>query len=154
MPTAFRIVKEKWTDDAFSGKGASASGGRWNSPGVQIAYASENVSLAVLEILVHLKATKTLPTFVLVGIEITESQILQVTADQLPADWSAVTPPEELKHMGDEWIVSSASVALRVPSAIIPFENNLLVNPSHPEFAKLPKHGPTPFAFDPRLIRW
>jgi RES domain-containing protein len=38
----------------FDGEGANRFGGRWNSRGNRVIYASENRSLAVLEILVHL----------------------------------------------------------------------------------------------------
>ena len=41
-------------DSPLSGMGAYLYGGRWNSPGQYVVYASGNVSLAMLEVLVHI----------------------------------------------------------------------------------------------------
>ena len=54
MPEAWRIVKAKHAATAFSGEGAAKTGGRWNSRGVPVVYASSTKSLAALETLVHL----------------------------------------------------------------------------------------------------
>lgn len=54
MPEAWRIVKEKHAASAFSGEGAAKTGGRWNSRGVPVVYASATKALAALETLVHL----------------------------------------------------------------------------------------------------
>ena len=54
MLRAWRIVKAKHAATAFSGEGAVLTGGRWNSRGVRVVYASSTLSLAVLESLVHL----------------------------------------------------------------------------------------------------
>ncbi|MEK7393011.1 MAG: RES family NAD+ phosphorylase, partial [Fibrobacterota bacterium] len=55
MLIAYRVVKIKRKDDAFSGEGARRAGGRWSSKGVQAVYAASTLSLAVLEILMHLE---------------------------------------------------------------------------------------------------
>lgn len=51
---AYRLVKARYADTAFDGSGAKAHGGRWNSKGVTMVYASDSVALAALELLVHL----------------------------------------------------------------------------------------------------
>ncbi len=56
--TAWRIFKKKHRASAFAGEGARRFGGRWNSKGVAIIYTSGTVSLAVLEILVHLETPR------------------------------------------------------------------------------------------------
>ena len=55
--------------------------------------------------------------------------------------------------IGDEWLRSRASPVLRVPSVIIPGENNFLLDPAHADFAKLSIGKPQDFRFDPRLIK-
>ena len=54
MIRAWRIVKTRYSADAFSGEGARLYGGRWNSPGVAMVYTAGSKSLATLEVLVHL----------------------------------------------------------------------------------------------------
>ena len=53
--TVWRICAPKYADTAYSGEGARIHGGRWNSKGRSVVYASESISLAVLEQLVHVE---------------------------------------------------------------------------------------------------
>jgi len=50
----FRLVDEDYLESAFSGDGARLYGGRWNAPGVAMVYTAQSLSLAQLELLVHL----------------------------------------------------------------------------------------------------
>ena len=50
----WRIVKAKYADTAFSGEGASRAGGRWSRRGEGVVYTGGRLSLAALELLVHL----------------------------------------------------------------------------------------------------
>jgi RES domain-containing protein len=52
----FRLVDEDYLESAFSGDGARLYGGRWNAPGVAMVYTAQSLSLAQLELLVHLEA--------------------------------------------------------------------------------------------------
>jgi RES domain-containing protein len=54
---------------------------------------------------------------------------------------------------GSEWAGSQRSVALRVPSAVVPGEFNFIVNPAHPGFDRLKVAATESFALDPRLAR-
>jgi RES domain-containing protein len=49
----YRQSKAKFSND-LSGKGAVQSGGRWNSKGVAVAYASGSRALCTTEIAVHI----------------------------------------------------------------------------------------------------
>lgn len=55
MPVVWRIVREKYAATAFDGEGAYRYGGRWNSQGRRVVYTSATLSLAALEMLVHLQ---------------------------------------------------------------------------------------------------
>ena len=55
--SVWRIVKKKHEAAAFSGEGARIYGGRWTSPGKRVIYTAESVSLAFLEVLVHLDSS-------------------------------------------------------------------------------------------------
>ena len=149
--TAWRITKRKHARTAFSGEGARQFGGRWNHPGVSMVYAAETRSLAALEILVHLGSAELLEKYVLFEVGIDEALMTRVEVDKLPKNWRADPPPEKLRALGDEWVLSASSVVLQVPSALIPGENNFLLNPRHPYFPRLRLGKAASFDFDPRL---
>lgn len=149
--TAWRITKRKHAKTAFNGSGARKYGGRWNSPGIAIVYAAETQSLAVLEILVHVEQPDLLQDYVLIGVTLSEGLIETLDQNQLPRNWRSAVPSLSLRALGDKWAADQASVALRVPSALVPAENNFLLNPAHADFQKLVIGDPVDFAFDERL---
>lgn len=151
MPEAWRIVKEKHVPTAFSGEGAARVGGRWNSRGVAVVYASATRSLAALETLVHLNP----PIFLkykIIRIEFAKELVGEIVS-ALPGDWKQEPPPPSTRQIGDAWVRESRSAMLALPSIIIPDENNYLLNPAHPGFHKVIIHPPEDFIFDPRLLR-
>lgn len=149
--TAWRITKRKHAKDAFSGSGARKYGGRWNSPGTAIVYTSETQSLAVLEMLVHFEQPDLLQRYVLIPVTIDETLIEKLDRSRLPRQWQTA-PSIELRAIGDEWASRNNCVALQVPSALVPGENNLLLSPAHANFKKLIIGEPVSFAFDQRLV--
>jgi RES domain-containing protein len=81
----------------------------------------------------------------------TEVKIEYVELAQLPPDWRNIPAPAVLATMGDNWFRSGSTAILAVPSVVIPLEFNYLINPSHPDFARLTVEFPQPFELDPRL---
>jgi RES domain-containing protein len=152
MVTAWRLVKERFARSAFDGEGARLHGGRWNSPGTRMAYASESVALATLEVLVHLQMSAVLPSYALATIRFPEDLVEVLEPALLPANWRQFPSPPELQAIGDQWIKEPRSAILQVPSAIIPSASNFLLNPAHPEFAQVVIEPPEPYEFDPRLV--
>jgi RES domain-containing protein len=151
--TAWRITKHKHARTAFSGGGARKYGGRWNSPGIPIVYTAQSQSLAVLELLVHLESPELLHKYVLISVEIDESLVIEFHQSQLPRNWRGNPPPAGSRKIGDDWVRSAGSVALRIPSTVIPAENNFLLNPAHPDFGSLVIGKPVAFSLDPRLAK-
>jgi RES domain-containing protein len=149
--TAWRIVKLKYAKSAFDGSGARKHSGRWNSPGTAIVYTSQSQSLAVLEMLVHLDGPAVLQSYVLIPVEITKALVRDVSIPDLPQNWRAFLAPQSLKQIGDDWARAAPSVALKVPSALLPMESNFLLNPNHSDFKKLVIGEPVLFALDERL---
>lgn len=145
--TLWRIVKASRASTAFDGEGARLNGGRWNSPGVSAVYLSATKSLALLEILVHLDPIDAPKRWI--GFRAT-LQPDQIETVKLPARW----PVREARtqHIGDEWLKSRRSVALALPSVIVPEEYNYLLNPAHPDFTKIEFSSPLPFTLDLRLL--
>ena len=137
MTRAWRIIKSRFAADAFSGEGARLYGGRWNSPGIAMVYTAGSVSLATLELLVHLDNTSVLPSFSICPVDFDDSLVELLASATLPPDWNQSPPPTSLRTIGDDWISRGSSVVLRVPSAVIENENNYLINPAHTDFKKL-----------------
>ena len=150
--TAWRITKRKHARTAFSGEGARQFGGRWNHPGIAMVYTAETRSLAALEILVHLGSSDLLQKYLLFEVGVDESLVTRVEAGRLPKNWRADPPPDKLRAIGDDWVLSASSAVLQVPSALIPGESNFLLNPGHPDFPRVRIGKPLPFDFDSRLI--
>lgn len=151
MPEAWRIVKAKHAAAAFTGEGAAKTGGRWNSAGVPVVYASAAKSLAALETLVHLNPVL-LFKYVIFRIEFEDRMIEAIPARRLPKGWRIQPPPSFTKRIGDNWVRASRSAVLAVPSVIISDELNYVLNPAHPDFQKIKVGKPNQFSFDARLL--
>jgi RES domain-containing protein len=147
----WRLSAATYTATAFSGKGAEAVGARWSPPGIRVAYCSESRALAVVEVLASVEEADRLTgiEWRLVPARITSDCVEK--PDRFPENWRQYPHPQQTQKIGAEWVQSLRSVALRVPSAIVPGEFNYLLNPAHPQFAKVKVGKPEPFSFDPRL---
>ncbi len=154
MAAAYRIFKTRFAKTWFDGEGAFLYGGRWNTKGTRILYSAATLSLAVLEMLVHLNASELLSSYSYAAIELAESNILSVEElYALPANWNDFPPPLKAQTIGDRWAASSVSLAMKVPSAVVPGEYNYLINVGHEDFAKIERSEPRRFRFDERLKR-
>ncbi len=154
MRTAWRIVKEKYATppaNPFDGEGARRAGGRWNTKGQAVVYTAGSLSLAALEMLVHLDDAALLHSYVAISVEIPDLLIHDLDPADLPTGWDASESPPELQAIGTRWLEEAARPVLGVPSAVIVSEFNYVLNPAHPDFPRLRIGRPQPFHFDPRL---
>jgi RES domain-containing protein len=151
--SAWRITKTRYAAAAFDGEGARLHGGRWNSRGTRVSYASESVALAVLEVLVGLQDTALLSAYSLIQIEFPERLVEVVSLDALPSTWTQHPPSPDTQRIGDLWVVENRSAVLQVPSAIVDAEHNYLLNPGHGDFAQVVINRPERFRLDPRLVK-
>ena len=150
--SAWRIEKSKWAAGAFSGDGAAAWGGRWNSPGSRVVYVSQNLAMAVLEKFVHLEHPRLAAgEFVKFSIRFDEVPIARIPANSLPAGWQSPVETRAAQKVGDDWIAENKTAILALPSAILPEEENYLLNPQHADFQRLLISPVCRFDFDPRL---
>ena len=152
----WRVVDGAYTDppfNPFDGEGARLYGGRWNNAGVPVVYAAGACSLALLEVLVHVPDLVVLQGYVVYRVEIPDSLIADVPFEELPANWNRPGLVPDLRKFGDEWARTRGSVALRVPSAIVPVEHNYVLNPRHPDFERVVVGPREPLPVDPRLIK-
>jgi RES domain-containing protein len=132
----------------LDGEGSTIWGGTWNSPGNPMVYLSSSLALSALEVLVnlapHQRRRGELPTYIAVAIEIDGGTI----ADPSFAPQQDIA---ESKALGDAWLRSNSSLALLVPSRVIPLERNVLLNPRHPAMVDVHIALTEPFVFDDRL---
>lgn len=152
MLTAWRLVHQNYLSSAFNGEGARLAGGRWNSEGFPVVYTAGSLSLALLEIIVHLEFKETLQLYKAIPISIPKSAMEVIDPAALPADWSKSIPHPSTLLTGNQWIRSQSSIALQVPSAIVPVESNFLINPAHPKFQTLEIGKPMDLPLNPRVL--
>lgn len=149
----YRIARASYIND-LSGFGAREYGGRWNQKGVPVVYASESRSLAVLEYLVHLPLSLLPSELRIATISIPDEIVpVQIAIDKLPATWRNYPAPLKLADMGAAWIKAGKNLLLRVPSAIVEQEFNILINPVHPDMRRISIVSVEDFRIDDRLLR-
>lgn len=140
--------------DDLSGAGAKTTGGRWNAPGVAMLYASESRALACLETVVHLNAGGLPLNRYLVEIEVPDDSWAAApieTGNSLKVGWDAQPAGRVSIGFGSDWARAGSSLLLFVPSAIVPEETNILVNPQHPDRPRLRARKVRKWVYDPRL---
>lgn len=150
MPAAYRVVKARHARTAFTGEGARLAGGRWNRPGEAVVYTSASLALAAIETFIHLGEAGLHIRFVYFRVEIPEEAPMQ-RCRRPPPGWRAEPPGAPSVRYGSRWVRAARTAVLEVPSVIIPSEKNYLLNPRHPDFARLRIGRPAPFVFDPRM---
>ena len=152
MIRVWRLCRAEHARDPLSGEGARRFGGRWNPKGVPVAYCAAHLSLACLENLVHADDRHLPDDLVAIAIDIPD-QVRRKVLDPktLPADWDRAPGAGSLKMIGNAWVAAKTEALLVVPSAVIPEEMNFLINPEHPDAARLAVQPGRPFSFDRRL---
>ena len=149
----WRICRARFAGEAFSGEGARRFGGRWNSPGVPMVYASSSLALAAIELFVHLEPNLQPDDLVAIAAMLPKGEpAQQLEPGKLPRGWwkNEFGP---LRAIGDKWIEGKSSLAISVPSAALRTEWNVLVNPLHPAVREIKIEKPQPFRFDERMFR-
>ena len=113
-------------------------------------YCGATASLCALEVLAH---GAMLPArMIVVQSRIPNGLSIQaVEESDLPPNWSSPVPSKKTQDLGTDWAKSGTTAVLSVPSVIIPSERNYLLNPAHPDFARIRFFPPRPFTFDRRL---
>lgn len=147
----WRLVKTRYAEQALSTDGAQRYGGRWNPVGVPVLYCSDSLALAALEVLVHVRAAMRTVHYHAAGIEIPDGCVAEPPTQQLPPTWRQIPCDPAAQDVSAEWVRSARSLALAVPSVIVPSEHNILLNAHHPEFARVRVTQNFAFLFDPRL---
>lgn len=145
----YRLTTGKFATD-ISGTGAKIYGGRWNPVGLAGLYTSQYISLAILEILVRATRSTSPDSYTLTSFEIPDNTIYQLQLKKLKKEWKYdLTYTQEI---GEGFLSEKQFLCLEVPSAIVPQENNFLINPLHPDFKKVKIITSELLELDKRLI--
>jgi len=153
----WRIAAETpdYGSDDRSGKGAEKTGGRWNRKGTPVIYTSSSIALAYLETIVHLSGLEPLPlNRYLIKIEIPAAAWKARTVFDVATHvgWGALPAGLVSLAWGTEWVQSGASLIAEVRSIVVPEESNILINPGHPDAAKLIAKKIRRWNYDARLL--
>ena len=136
------------------GFGSTLGDGRWHAGcagALQVVYCASSRALCQLERRVHCNGAMP-KNMALIRLEIpSKSDLIAVTDLALPADWRQNQAATQA--IGMRWLASKSSLGLWVPSFVEPAENNLLLNPAHPDYARVALVvEKNPFVFDPKLF--
>ncbi len=153
MIRVYRIVRKPYSKTPLDVEGSFRFGGRWSSPGTRIAYTAEHLSLAMIEYFVHIDANDPPKDLVVVAADIPDNVSRVVLKEhEVPYDWRRVPAPPGLAAIGDSFAAHRKSAILVLPSALVPSESNWLINPLHPEFARIKLRRPGWFQYDSRFF--
>ena len=149
--TAWRVVKRGHAaKDPFSGEGAKKYGGRWNSPGIPMVYTSDSIALATLEIYIHMDHQSDFGKFVIFPARFDTALVTE--PENIPPGWDTYPVSDVSMKFGDAWAKQGKTPVLKVPSAVVPFEFNYILNPLHPDFEQIQIKESFPYFLDTRLV--
>ncbi|HXR37467.1 MAG TPA: RES family NAD+ phosphorylase [Terracidiphilus sp.] len=148
----WRLFPEHFRETAFTGVGGLYAARRWNHLGTVMVYCATSLALAALEFFVNLEPNEAPDGLLMAEAEIPDDLVEQLSMDLLPSGWREL---ENLacRDLGSQWAAGGRSVALRVPSAVVEGDWNVLLNPRHSDFKKIRLFLPKPFRYDERMFR-
>jgi len=110
--------------------------------GQQVLYAGSSRSLSSLELVVHRGAIQpnvgpaaTRYKVMVISIADDDYLIKQIQRSDLPPNWRSIAGYASLQRIGSTWYNNQESLVLKVPSAIIVYEYNYIINTEHPDFS-------------------
>lgn len=148
----WRLFPGRFRDSAFTGVGGLYAARRWNHLGTPMVYAATSRALAALEFFVNLEPNEAPDDLLIAEAMIPDEFVETLKLQELPRNWRGLNN-ERCRDLGSAWAASCRSLALRVPSAVVEGDWNVLLNPKHPEFGKVKIGSAKPFRFDERMFR-
>ncbi|WP_221390579.1 RES family NAD+ phosphorylase [Dyadobacter sp. NIV53] len=147
----YRLAAKEYISDKL-GTGARLFGGRWNPQGLPCIYTSEHISLALLEKYVHAQSRENMERIALIKIEVPDIDGLIFNTDEklLKTNWA-----DDISYsqwIGEQILKDLSIIAFTVPSAIIPLERNVIINPLAIKSDLIKFSEPIDFSTDFRLL--
>jgi RES domain-containing protein len=134
----------------LKGAGGLRAPGRWHERGLPVVYLAESPAGALLESCAHTSANDVPPRYTLLTLEV-EGRVAtsHLNVNTLPKDW--IERQEVTREIGSAWLRDGRSALFRVPSALVPATFNVLLNPLHPDAARIRIQSAVQYPFDPRI---
>ncbi len=148
----WRLFPGRFRSTAFSGTGGLYAAGRWNHVGTAMVYTATSRALAALEFFVNLEPNEAPDDLEIAEASVPNECVEPIKLDLLPRNWRGLNN-QRCRDLGSNWAASLRSLALKVPSAVVEGDWNVLLNPKHPQFAKVEIGSAKPFRFDERMFR-
>lgn len=149
----YRLVNKKFPIE-LSGIGASITGARWNSKGIEVIYAAQSRALAMAEVAVHLTLSTLPKGFVMLSIHVPDDITIEIVAvENLEKGWNSFPERVTTQKIGDIFLKSKENCVLKVPSAVVKGDFNFLINPYHKDFEKIAIIQQDDFPFDHRIFK-
>lgn len=140
MTTWYRVSQSPETEITFSGEGGLHVEGRWNKIGKKIIYCSASIALCTLEWLSHNGLSVSGFNYFRFSIDVPDNLIRKFSVSNLPQDWNLTPATNGTRDFAEDHLFSSdKTLAIAVPSVIVPEEYNLVINPAHTAFRHVVK---------------
>ncbi len=137
MIKLWRLTRAAHVD--LDGSGPAAHGGRWTSPGLPVVNFASEPGLAVLVVLRYLPPD-------LAGVA--NDYLLGWTQIDAQPERLTYTPdPVAKRAAGDDWLMSKRTLLAAVTSAVLPEADVVMMNPLHPDAARIAPLITRPFSF-------
>lgn len=121
--------------------------------GMPALYCGTSIAICILEKFVHLSRAA-LPPLALVAVDVPDHHRLYEPAiAALPAGWDDLPTSGTAQVFGGAWLTLRANLAMKVPSAIVNEETNVIINPLHPDYGDVELSIIRPFTFDSRMFK-
>ena len=146
-----RLAKKKYAHDPLGGAGALLVGGRWHHKGSRIVYCAQTLSLASLEFFVNFEVLYKAIELVAIEIDLPDPLVENLPPASLPSNWDETPPAPATDDIGTEWLKTSRSAGLRVPSVLTRGEYNVLINPAHADFKRVRVVSVNDYKYDTRM---
>jgi RES domain-containing protein len=147
---SFRIGDPAGAHPIFDATGSSLAPGRWNTPGSALIYSSEHYSTALLEKLVR-GSGRLPPNQHYIEIMMPRGLSYEVFSPPSLRGWDSLLPTVS-RQFGGQWFEQKRSLVLIAPSVVARLDNNIMINPAHPEFRLVEASLHQPVFWDRRLF--
>lgn len=147
----YNIRKSKYADSLK----ASGVANRWNKEDEFVIYTGGSISLSTLELVAHRNAIdiKSGYKLLFINLEIDNSDSTEIKIEDLPKNWKSIESYPILQQIGSGWYRSKKSLIFKIPSVLVQWESNYLINTNHPDFPKkVSIYSTEEFIWDNRLI--
>jgi RES domain-containing protein len=146
-----RLFPARFRDSAFTGVGGLYAARRWNHLGTPMVYTATSRALAALEFFVNLEPNEAPDDLLIAEATVPDESVELLDLSLLPRNWRTLNNTR-CRDLGTGWAASLRSLALRVPSAAVDGDWNVLLNPRHPDFSRIEIAAAKPFRFDKRMF--